>query len=159
GSSARAPLWAFGAIGIGLLGSWWAGAYSDRVGRTTSAALAMAISCACSLAIGFAASGPEWLVIGIALVWGASAVADSAQLSTMVTELAEPAYVGTALTLQLALGFTLTVATLWLVPLFRAHWGWTSAFALLAPGPAIGIVAMLRLRGLPEARRLAGGRG
>jgi predicted MFS family arabinose efflux permease len=159
GSSARAPLWAFGAIGIGLFGSWWAGAYSDRVGRTTSAALAMAISCACSLAIGFAASGPEWLVLGIALVWGASVVADSAQFSTMVTELAEPAYVGTALTLQLALGFTLTVATLWLVPLFRAHWGWTSAFALLAPGPAIGIVAMLRLRGLPEARRLAGGRG
>jgi hypothetical protein len=67
--------------------------------------------------------------------------------------------VGTALTLQLALGFTLTVATLWLVPLLRAHWGWTAAFVLLAPGPAIGIVAMLRLRSLPEARRLAGGRG
>jgi len=86
-------------------------------------------------------------------------VADSAQFSTMVTELADPAYVGTALTLQLALGFTLTVATLWLVPLLHAHWGWTAAFALLAPGPAIGIVAMLRLQALPEARNLAGGRG
>src|SRR5262249_26122790 len=92
----HASTWAFAAIGIGFAGSWWAGVYSDRVGRTTSAALAMAISCACSLAIGFAARGPEWLVLAIALVWGASVVADSAQFSTMVTELADPAYVGTA---------------------------------------------------------------
>jgi len=51
------------------------------------------------------------------------------------------------------------VATLWLVPLLHTRWGWTAAFALLAPGPAIGIAAMLRLRSLPEAARLAGGRG
>jgi MFS family permease len=159
GATAHAPLWAFAAIAAGFAGSWWAGLTSDRVGRTTSAALAMAISCACALGIGFAAHGPTWLLLAVALVWGASVVADSAQFSTMVTELADPAYVGTALTLQLALGFTLTVATLWLVPLLRAHWGWTAAFALLAPGPAIGIVAMLRLRSLPEARKLAGGRG
>jgi len=159
GAAAQAPLWAFAAIAAGFAGSWWAGAYSDRVGRTTSAALAMVVSCACALTIGFAAHGPVWLLLAVALVWGASVVADSAQFSTMVTELADPAYVGTALTLQLALGFTLTVATLWLVPLLHTRWGWTAAFALLAPGPAIGIAAMLRLRSLPEAARLAGGRG
>jgi len=159
GTAAEAPLWAFAAIAAGFAGSWWAGAYSDRVGRTTSAALAMVVSCACALAIGFTANGPTWVLLAVVLVWGASVVADSAQFSTMVTELADPAYVGTALTLQLALGFTLTVATLWLVPLLHEHWGWTAAFAMLAPGPAIGIVAMLRLRSLPEARNLAGGRG
>ena len=159
GAAAQAPVWAFAAIAAGFAGSWWAGVYSDRVGRTTSAALAMVVSCACALTIGFAANGPTWLVLAVVLVWGASVVADSAQFSTMVTELADPAYVGTALTLQLALGFTLTVATLWLVPLLHGHWGWTAAFAMLAPGPAIGIVAMLRLRALPEARQLAGGRG
>ena len=159
GAGAHAPVWAFAAIAAGFAGSWWAGIYSDRAGRTTSAALAMAVSCACALGIGAAARGPAWLLLAVALVWGASVVADSAQFSTMVTELADPAYVGTALTLQLALGFTLTVATLWLVPLARAHWGWSAAFAMLAPGPAIGIGAMLRLRALPEARSLAGGRG
>ena len=155
----RAAVWAFAVIAAGFIGSWWAGALSDRVGRTASAALAMAVSGACALAIGPAAAGPIWLVLAVALVWGASVVADSAQFSTMVTELAEPAYVGTALTLQLAIGFTLTVATLWLVPILRSHWGWTAAFASLAPGPVIGIAAMIRLRSLPEARRLAGGRG
>ena len=159
GAGAQAPLWAFAAIAAGFAGSWWAGVYSDRAGRTTSAALAMVISCACALAVGFAAHGPVWLLLAVVLVWGTSVVADSAQFSTMVTELADPAYVGTALTLQLALGFTLTVATLWLVPLLHTRWGWTAAFALLAPGPAIGVVAMLRLRSLPEARNLAGGRG
>ena len=159
GRQAQASVWAFVVIAAGFAGSWWAGAWSDRVGRTTSAALAMVVSCACALTVGFAAHGPTWLLLAVALVWGASVVADSAQFSTMVTELADPAYVGTALTLQLALGFTLTVATLWLVPLLHAHFGWTAAFALLAPGPAIGVAAMLRLRALPEAARLAGGRG
>ena len=86
-------------------------------------------------------------------------VADSAQFSTMVTELADPAYVGTALTLQLGIGFTLTVLTIWLIPLAREAWTWRWAFALLVPGPLIGIAAMLRLLSLPEARKLAGGRG
>jgi hypothetical protein len=30
---------------------------------------------------------------------------------------------------------------------------------LLVPGPVVGLVAMLRLKSLPEAARLAGGRG
>lgn len=159
GGTPHASMWAFGVIAAGFVGSWWAGSWSDRVGRTTSAAAAMAVSGACALAIGPASAGPSWLVLAIALVWGATVVADSAQFSTMVTELAQPAYVGTALTLQLALGFLLTVPTLWLVPLLHERWGWTAAFAMLAPGPLVGIVAMLRLRALPEAGRMAGGRG
>ncbi len=160
GDDSIAAAWAFAIIGAGFAGSWWAGSYSDRVGRTRSAAIAMAVSGACALAIGpLATVAPVWLVLVLALVWGASVVADSAQFSTMVTELADPAYVGTALTLQLAIGFTLTVATLWLVPVLRDVGGWTAAFVMLVPGPIVGIVAMLRLKSLPEAARLAGGRG
>ena len=160
GQGARtAELWTFAVMAAGFAGSWWAGVYSDRVGRTTSAALAMVVSGACAIAIGMAHAGPLPLVLGIALVWGASVVADSAQFSVMVTELAAPAYVGTALTLQLAIGFVLTVATLWLVPWLRDLGGWTAAFVALAPGPIVGVVAMLRLRSLPEAARLHGGRG
>ena len=155
-----AAVWAFAVIGAGFAGSWWAGAYSDRAGRTRSAAVALAVSGACALVIGpLARAAPVWVVLAVALVWGASVVADSAQFSTMVTELADAAYVGTALTLQLALGFTLTVVTLWWMPLLREQGGWSAAFLVLVPGPVIGIVAMLRLRALPESSRLAGGRG
>ena len=100
-----------------------------------------------------------WLVLAVALVWGFAVVGDSAQFSTMVTELADQVYVGTALTIQLALGFTLTVATIWLIPVFEDAFGWHWAFAFLAPGPVLGVIAMLRLRAAPEAVRIAGGRG
>ena len=86
-------------------------------------------------------------------------VADSAQFSTVVTEVAEQAYVGTALTMQLAVGFSLTVATLWLIPLVEGVVGWSWAFSILAVGPLLGIWAMLRLSRLPVARQIAGGLG
>ena len=160
GHGARmAELWTFAVMAIGFAGSWWAGVYSDRVGRTTSAALAMAVSGSCALALACFNTAPLPVVLAVALLWGASVIADSAQFSVMVTELADPAYVGTALTLQLALGFVLTVATLWLVPWLRELGGWQAAFLALAPGPVVGVFAMLRLRALPEAARLTGGRG
>jgi hypothetical protein len=36
--------------------------------------------------------------------------------------------------------------------------GWEGALAVLALGPVFGVWNMLRLRGLPEASRLASGR-
>jgi hypothetical protein len=65
----------------------------------------------------------------------------------MVTELADQSYVGTALTVQMALGFLLTGATIWLVPAVEQAAGWHWAFAVLAVGPLAGIVAMRRLIG------------
>jgi hypothetical protein len=99
------------------------------------------------------------LLLAVSLIWGLSVVGDSAQFSSIVSELGDQAYVGTALTLQLALGFTLTVATIWLIPILETSFGWRWAFAFLAPGPALGVIAMLRLRTLPEAAQIAGGRG
>lgn len=159
GSASTGATIAFVAVGIGALGCYIGGRLGDSWGRTRTAALAMGISGACALVIGSLGSAPLWIAVAVALVWGLSVVADSAQFSTMVTELADQAYVGTALTLQLALGFTLTVVTIWLIPIVERSHGWGWAFALLAPGPALGTVAMLRLKGRPEAARLAGGRG
>ncbi len=156
---AIASLGTFAVIGAGFVGSWLAGVMSDRWGRTMTTSLAMAVSGACCLVVGLLMGGPPALILALGLIWGASVVADSAQFSTMVTELADPAYVGTALTLQLGIGFTLTVATIWLIPLLRDAVTWRWAFAFLVPGPLLGIAAMLRLRSLPEARRIAGGRG
>jgi MFS family permease len=138
-----AALAAFAMIGAGGLGCVAGGVAGDRVGRAETTIACMAVSGLCALGIGFVPGG---LALGLALVWGFAVVADSAQFSTLVTEHADQAYVGTALTLQLAVGFTLTVATIWLVPYVADGAGWGTAFALLAAGPALGIAAMLRLR-------------
>ena len=92
------------------------------------------------------------------MIWGASVVADSAQFSACVTELGDPRYIGTALTMQTCIGFLITTLTIRLLPLLVDAVGWSYAFAFLAPGPFLGIVAMLRLRSLPEAVKIAGGK-
>ncbi|MFN2520911.1 MAG: hypothetical protein ABR525_07700 [Candidatus Limnocylindria bacterium] len=153
------PLGAFAAIAAGAVGCYAGGVLGDRWGRTRTTALAMAVSGTCAALIGLTFGRDPRLVLAVGLVWGVAVVADSAQFSTMVTELADQAYVGTALTLQLALGFSLTVLTIWLVPLARDLVGWPLAFVLLVPGPAVGVCAMLALRGRPEARRIAHGLG
>jgi len=121
--------------------------------------IAMAISGTCALVIGFLRDAPLPVLIVVALIWGLAVVADSAQFSTIVTEVADQSYLGTAVTLQLAVGFVLTVAIIWLVPVIRDGPGWTWAFVLLVPGPVLGTAAMLRLKSLPEADLVAGGRG
>ena len=147
----------FAVIAIGALGCWVGGLVSDRWGRTTLTMLAMALSGACALAIGPTFGGPPALTLLVAVAWGMTVVADSAQFSTAITELSPPAYVGTALTTQTCVGFALTTLSIWLVPPMAARVGWRWAFAVLAVGPALGVVAMGRLRVLPEAWRLAGG--
>ena len=149
----------FAVIAIGSLGCWVGGILGDRWGRTKTTATMMAVSGTCSLLIGLLFGSATWLVLLVALIWGFAVVGDSPQFSTMVTELADQAYVGTALTLQLAVGFTVTVATIWLIPFLEDALGWRWAFAFLAPGPLLGVVAMLRLKSLPEASRIAGGLG
>jgi MFS family permease len=138
----------FAVIGIGAVGCWAGGVLGDRWGRPETTALMMAVSGACALVVGLAGAWSAAAALVVGLVWGFTVVADSAQFSTMVTELADQAYVGTALALQLAGGFALTVATIWLVPYWEEEVGWKWAFVFLAPGPALGIAAMLRLRHL-----------
>jgi MFS family permease len=130
----------------GGLGCWLGGTLADRWGRAHTTMLMMAFSGTCALTIGLLLGGSLWIISAVALIWGFTIVADSAQFSTMVTELADQEYVGTALTLQLAAGFTVTVATIWLVPALVDWIGWRLAFALLAPGPLLGIWAMRQLQ-------------
>ena len=112
----------------------------------------------CALLIGLSFGGPPALTLALATLWGITVVADSAQFSTAVTELAPPAYVGTALTTQTCVGFALTMLSIWLIPPVVTAVGWRWAFALLTPGPALGVLAMGRLRALPESLKLAQGR-
>jgi len=98
-------------------------------------------------------------VLALSLFWGFWIIADSAQFSTIVSEIAPGPYVGTAMTAQLALGFTLTAVTIALVPLLLLRLGWGGLFALWALGPLLGALAMRALRDTPDAARIAGGRG
>ncbi len=146
-------------IGVGAIGCWVGGVLGDRWGRTRSTILAMSISGTCAVLIGVFRTAPVPVVLAIGVVWGFWVIADSAQFSAIVTEVADQRYVGTTVTLQLAAGFVLTVVTIWLIPLLRDAYTWQWAFAVLALGPALGVIAMTRLLRSPDAARIAGGRG
>ena len=152
-----AEIASFLVIGCGALGCVAAGLFADRVGRTTVTSWAMAISGSCCLVIGFLFGTNPVLLFLVAAIWGSTVVADSAQFSACVTELGDPQYLGTALTIQTCLGFLLTKVSIELVPHIQRQVGWKYAFAVLAPGPLFGVLAMLRLRSLPEAIMIAHG--
>ena len=153
-----AKLGAFVTVASGAVGCVAAGFLADRFGRTTLTIAAMAISGSCAATVGLLFGGPAWALVTVCVVWGVTIVADSAQFSASVAELSDPTRVGTMLTLQTALGFTLTLVTIHLMPLWVHGFGWRGAFVPLALGPLVGVIAMARLRARPEALRLAGGR-
>jgi MFS family permease len=154
-----ASLGAFAVVAAGGLGCIVAGALADRLGRTTLTIGAMALSGTSAILAGVLFGAPPWLTLCVALVWGITVVADSAQFSTALSELAPPGTAGSALAAQLALGFLLTTLTILAVGLIDPGDGtaWRVAFGLLALGPAVGIVAMWRLRRRPEAVLMASG--
>jgi MFS family permease len=157
-AATAAKLGAFAAIAAGAIGCVGAGFLADRLGRTTLTMVAMAVSGSCAAAIGTLYGGPAWALVAVCVVWGVSIVADSAQFSASIAELADRSYVGTMLTLQTALGFTLTLVTIHLMPHWVEAMGWRYAFVPLAIGPAAGVYAMARLRAHPRSAELAGGR-
>jgi MFS family permease len=144
--SGLAALVTFAVVGSGAFGCWLGGKYGDRWGRSVVTSVAMLISGLCALTVGLVFGGPLLLVVPLLLLWGISVVADSAQFSAAVSELAPREYVGTALTLQTSMGFLLTCATIYLLPLVAARIGWRWTMSVLAIGPALGIWAMLTLR-------------
>jgi MFS family permease len=155
--AASARMAGFSIIAVGGAGCVLAGLAADRLGRTAVTIGSLAISGMCALSAGFLFDEPALLTM-LCLVWGFAVVADSAQFSAAVSELSDERYVGTALTLQTSLGFLLTLATIQILPPLIDGLGWKWGFAVLALGPAAGIVCMARLRALPEARAMAGGK-
>jgi MFS family permease len=140
-----ASLVAFVAIASGAIGCVMAGRWADAFGKARVAGGAMVVSAACSAAAGVAFGLPAPVLLALAIVWGFSVVADSAQFSALVSEYSPRTHVGTALTLQTCLGFLLTLASLRLLPAAAAAAGWRWAFLLLVPGPVLGSLAMRRL--------------
>ncbi|PSR30727.1 MAG: MFS transporter [Sulfobacillus benefaciens] len=148
----------FAAIGLaGFAGALVGGWAADRWGRTLATIGAMGVSGAMALIIGATRQSP-WLTILVAMVWGGSVVADSAQFSAAVTELSPAELQGSALTLQMAVGFLITIGSIDLVGVLQPIMGWSHVLMVLALGPAIGIWAMTRLRQRPESIKLANGR-
>ena len=147
---------AFIAIASGAIGCVVAGQWADAWGKARIAGAAMIVSGACSFAAGAFYGRPLPWLLALAVIWGFSVVADSAQFSALVSEFSPRTHVGTALTLQTCAGFLLTMVSMRLLPAAADAVGWQWAFLVLVPGPAFGVRAMTALRGgtrMPKTKR------
>jgi len=152
----------FAAVAAGLVGCVWAGYVSDRNQQRVQDSTSLDVRARAQVTIvAMAASGAccvlaaiffhhFWAVVAISLVWGISVVADSAQFSTIVSEVADQRYVGTALTMQTAMGFLLTAISIRSAAAIGTAYGWRWAALSMAIGPAMGVLAMVRLQHAPE---------
>ncbi|MEO8201042.1 MAG: MFS transporter [Gemmatimonadota bacterium] len=136
---------AFLSIAAGGVGCIWGGSKAATWGYARVVTVSMAASGVFSLGIGLVFGASFWIVVPLTMAWGFFVVADSAQFSSLITEVTPAHAVGTALTIQTSLGFLLTMVTIQLVPVIAAHQGWRWSFAILSLGPAAGIAAIRRL--------------
>ena len=145
-------LTAFIAIGLGGLVCVAAGLLADRIGKAEVTIFAMAASGSAALLTAATFGGPVWVTFFLIVVWGIAVVPDSAQFSALVADASPPHLSGSLMTLQTALGFTLTILTVQATPCLAAFFGWPLIIAAMALGPAIGILALLPLRGAAGSR-------
>jgi len=150
-------LGAFSIFLFGAIATMFGGILADKYGRTSFNIAILTISGLSSIIIGFAFPNP-WLVLLIAVIWGIVVIPDSPQYSVMISELSDSRFVGTALTLQTAIGFAITIGSIQLIPVLVDIVGWNYAFLSLFIGPLIGIISMKVLRTLPEAKNIAHGK-
>jgi len=90
---------------MGLMACLSTGTLSDRFGRGQVMLVLAAVSMICSFTFGWTLGLPLFVIIGIGSIYALSSLGDSPVLSTALTEVMEPSYLGTALGFRSLVGF------------------------------------------------------
>ena len=125
-------------IGIGSLGCVIGGWLSQSMGSARVAAIALGASALCCALFPIIADTlPAWLLF-VLLIWGATVIADSPHFSALSAKACPPEIVGSALTLQNAIGFAITMVSIQIGTAVVDSWGVYTSWLLL-PGPLLGL--------------------
>lgn len=135
-------------MAIGGLGNAVGGWFSDRVGRYRTIGLALAASALFSITFGSLGWLPLPFLAALLLIYGVAITMDSAPTSTAITEIVDDEHMGTALSMQSLLGFTVTLVSPVVFGAALDAFGYPVAFPTLAIGSvfAIGAVMVLARR-------------
>ncbi len=135
---------AFVVIAMGAVGCFIGGQLSKTISSSRVASYALGLSGLCCLIYPWVKEAPLLLQLLFWAIWGMSAAADSPQLSAISAKACPPEIVGTALTIQNAIGFGITMISIQLctvlIPYLNNYISW-----VLLPGPVIGLIVLNRI--------------
>ena len=144
---ATAPSWRLSRSPAARSAACWPAARPTSGARRGSRARPWSSAASCALVAGLAFGRP------LSCSWCSPCAGDSRSSPTRRSSprswpsTARGRTSGTALTLQICLGFLLTMISMRLLPIVASATGWQWAFLVLVPGPVLGAVAMRRLAG------------
>jgi MFS family permease len=145
GRDLNVPLWAFAVIAAGFLGCAGGGLVSLRAGSARVAFAQLAASGVCCVASPFLFYAPTPVFLAFLLFWGVVVVGDSPQFSALNAQNAPRELVGSALTIANSIGFAITIGSIQLLNSFASSASAAYVFLALAPGPALGLLALAPL--------------
>ncbi len=137
-------LWSFFFFAAGFAGCSMGGIIALKTGSRFIALVALFVSGFICLISPVIVHLPQVAALVIVMIWGIAVVADSPQFSSLNTQFAPKAYVGSALTIVNCIGFFITIITIEFLGLWIDWFGIQTAFLLLLPGPVFGWFALRR---------------
>lgn len=158
GDARSVSLGSFAVIAAGAVGSVATGRFARRVGSARAAAAALACSGLFCAVYPVLASVPDGFKLVALSIWGLAVVADSAQFSSLSGKACPPHLLGSALAIQNAIGFAITLVAIGISTAALDYLGAYVAWLLL-PGPVLGLLAMRRLLVVPPVSGRMGSPG
>lgn len=145
--SLNIPLLAFLIIVAGSISCVFSGLISQRLGAKKTAVIALCLSGICCLISPlFLFNNSVAAFIVFLFIWSLAVIADSPMFSTLVAQNAPETSKGTALTIVNCIGFSITIISIQLINALRNNANTQYIYMVLAIGPVLGLVALLKNR-------------
>jgi MFS family permease len=138
-------LFSFLIIASGAIACSISGMLSQRIGAKRIAIWSLFASCTCCLSSPlFLFTGSLPITIAFLLLWSLAVIADSPMFSTLIAQNAPAESRGSSLTIVNCIGFAITIASIQLLNYSSLTINNRYQFMLLAPGPALGLIALMK---------------